>query len=121
MVKEKMIKCQMLKIVKATQKFIAEYFEDKILSVTFSNSSASKQKAERGYYNISFVYESGEGEGNVPRFLEEDDYVSRFKKEFSEWLGKEVKYLCVDWSLCVDKSDKKKINHFFSFSIELRV
>lgn len=121
MVKEKMISCTKLKIVKAAQEFISKYFEDEIVGISFNSSQASKARADKGYYKIDFVYEGAKDK--VPKFLSEEDYVSGFKKEFSEWLGKEVKYFYVDWNISVDKSDKKNKEAIYSFcfSIELRV
>lgn len=120
MVKEQMVSCTRLKIVSATQKFIANYFDDEIVALSINSSQASKTKTDKGYFKIDFVYEGTQDK--VPQFLEKEDYVSQFKKEFSEWLDKEVKYFYVEWSLNVDKSDKKKeALYSFSFSIELRL
>jgi len=120
MVKEKMISVTKLKVVEAAQNFIAKYFDDEILAVSYNSSQASKARVDKGYYKINFVYEGVKDK--VPSFLQKEDYVTEFKKDFSEWLGVQVKYFYVDWSLTADKSDKDKETIYgFCFAIELRI
>jgi len=119
MVKERMISYTRPSIVEATQHFLAKYFDDEITALTINSSDTSKQRTYKGSYNIDFVYEGPDG--LVPQFIEEEGYASRLKKEYTEWLGKEVKYLSIEWCLVVDKSVKKDPKHSFSFTIDLRV
>jgi len=112
MVKEKMISVTKLKVVEATQNFIAKYFDDEILAVCFNSSQTSKVKTEKDHYNINFTY-CGEKD-KVPAFLEVDNYASMLKSDFTEWLGVDVKYFHIDWNLTV-------ATYSFSFSIDIRL
>lgn len=121
MVREKMISCSDLKIVAASKNFVAKYFKDEIVSLNIHSSQTSKQRTDKEYYEICFCHRGGDDK--VPPFLELEDYANQFKKEFSEWLGKEVKYFHLDWSLAIDDSNKEKTgtDFCFDFSIELRI
>jgi len=102
-----------LKIVEAVELFKKTYFSESGEYCISTSRESKRDKDDKGFYSLSFCDPNCNlEEGNIPDFLEKENYTEDAKQFFEAKLNKVIRFLEVSWTYSKSKG--------FDMAIHLR-
>ena len=107
------------KIIKGVKEFLSDILpdvKDSPIDFGFGTGNVLKGKNQE---KISFSFNITVASDNFPGILDEEEYLKKVKKGLSKRIGKEIRYLRVDWTFQDNVAVKSEDPCCISFEVKL--